>query len=182
VFWRADDVYQQRLEAVCRAPEPTDDPLSDVAFGSAITAGLEPLCSFANGDERPGHTPIRQRLCVRFPGLLSFTDGGIDGGELRKRVVFAPAVFQFPPEGDGLFQALARLRLVAERELYLAGVRERSGHPRLVADVTADRQAALIEIERRVQFAERLMNEAQVAERYRLATPVANEPAQVQRL
>src|SRR5215510_2437670 len=140
------------------------------------------ISSFVYGAGRPGHTPIRQRLSVSFQGLLSFAEGGIDGGELRKRVVFAPAVFQFPPEGDGLFQALARLRLVAERELYLAGARERSGQPRLVAHVTADRQAALVEIERRVQFAERLMNEAQVAERYRLATPVANEPAQFQRL
>src|SRR5262249_21797779 len=106
---------------------------------------------------------------------------GIEGGELRERVVFAPAVFQFPPEGDGLFQALARLRLVAERELYLAGARERSGQPRLVTQVTTDRQASLVEIERRGQFAERLMNEAQVAERYRLAAPAPNALAHSQR-
>src|SRR5262245_31596944 len=139
------------------------------------------ISSLMYGAWRLRHTPIRQRLCVSFPGLLSFADGGIDGGELRKRVVFAPAVFQFPPEGDGLFQALSRLRLVAERELYLAGARERSGQPRLVAQVTTDRQALLVEVERRPQFAERLMNEAKVAESYRFATPVANEPAQFQR-
>src|SRR5215475_10919838 len=140
------------------------------------------ISSLMYGARRPGHTPIRQRLCVSFPGLLSFANGGIDGGELRERVVFAPAVFQFPPEGDGLFQALSRLRLVAERELYLAGARECSGQPRLVAHVTTDRQALLVEVERRRQFAERLMNEAQVAESYRLTAPVASEPAQFQRL
>src|SRR5262249_56219763 len=96
--------------------------------------------------------------------------------------LFWRGFFQSPPERDGLFQILARLRLVAEGGMNLADAGKLSGQPRPVVERPGYRHALLVKIERRFQFAERLMNEAQVAKYYRFTPPVSGEAAQVEGL